>query len=415
MAGETTDTQTVDRDLGGCPVGHLVVSQDLPAGEYWRIGDELRETRPVFFNTHAQGYWVVSTFEQVRDLYQTVDLFSSESFTVWDPNPPHRFVPTQIDPPEHIKYRQLLNPKFSPGAINRLEPRAREIAAQLIADLAPRGECDFVAEFGIRYPTEVFLELIGLPTQDADFLVPWVDDFFAGLNGAEDKMPGMVAALGNIGDYFTRILADRRANPRDPETDLIAHLLQLDRRRRAVVAGGAARHVHGARARRARHHAWPARLRVPVPRRARRRPPAGARRPVADPRARSRSRCGMHAIIINDARKAKRDAEFHGCPVKKGDMVMGLVAAANRDPQHYDRPGEFIMDRTGAHHLGFAAGPHRCLGAHLARNEMKVAVEEWLKVIPHFRVATDEQLYERGGQLTLLSLPLAWDVGTAQS
>ncbi len=414
MTGETTDT--VDRDLGGCPVGYLEVSQDLPAGEYWRIGDELRETKPVFFNTHAQGYWVVSTYEQVRDLYQSVDLFSSESFTPWEPNPPHRFVPTQIDPPEHIKYRQLLNPKFSPGAINTLEPRAREIAASLIAELAPRGECDFVAEFGIRYPTEVFLELIGLPTQDADFLVPWVDDFFAGLNGAEDKVPGMVAALGNIGDYFVRILDDRRANPRDPERDLIAHLLNstvdgeplsqevlLDMCTVLVLAGlDTTRGQLGYVFQYLAEH------------------DDDRQRVLDDPSlvpGLVEESLRLHAIIIEDARKAKHDAEFHGCPVKKGDMVMGLVAAANRDPDHYDRPGEFVMDRKGAHHLGFAAGPHRCLGAHLARREMQVAVEEWLKVIPHFRVATDEQLYERGGQLTLLSLPLAWDVanGTAGS
>ena len=120
----------------------------------------------------------------------------------------------------------------------------------------------------------------------------------------------------------------------------------------------------------------------------------------------------VQSIIFADSRKATRDVDFHGCPVKKGDMVMGLVATANRDPRRYDRADEFIIDRKGATHFGFAAGPHRCLGAHLARKEMQVAVEEWLKVIPDFRIATEEQLVERGGQLTLLSLPLAWDVPT---
>ena len=73
-------------------------------------------------------------------------------------------------------------------------------------------------------------------------------------------------------------------------------------------------------------------------------------------------------------------------------------------------PDEFRLDRTGNHHLGFAGGPHRCLGAHLARREMLIAVEEWHAVIPHYRIESDEPLKERGGQLALLSLPLVWDV-----
>ena len=72
----------------------------------------------------------------------------------------------------------------------------------------------------------------------------------------------------------------------------------------------------------------------------------------------------------------------------------------------------FRLDRKGAHHFGFAGGPHRCLGAHLARREMLIAVEEWHAAIPHYRIATDEPLAERGGQLALLSLPLAWDTTT---
>src|SRR5215207_1517885 len=391
MSADTVHEEIGGRDLAGCPVGHLLLSQDRPAGEYWRIGDELRETTPAFFNTHAQGYWVVSTYEQVRDLYQTVDLFSSESFVAWDPDPPHRFVPTQIDPPEHIKYRQLLNPKFSPGAITRAEPRARAIAADLIAELAPRGKCDFVAEFGIRFPTEVFLALIGLPTADADFLVPWVDDFFLGLNGAEDKLPGMVAALEGIRGYFVDVLAERRRNPRDTEEDLVSHLLSskvdgdplgeevlLDMCTVLVLAGlDTTRGQLGYLFQHLAEH------------------DDDRQRLIDDPSlipSCVEESLRYHSIIIGDARKATRDAEFHGCPLKKGDMVLGLVASANRDPRHYDRADEFVLDRRGAHHLGFAAGPHRCLGAHLARKEMQVAVEEWLKVIPHFRIATDEQL-----------------------
>ncbi len=94
----------------------------------------------------------------------------------------------------------------------------------------------------------------------------------------------------------------------------------------------------------------------------------------------------MYTIIFGDGRKVAQDTEFHGCPLSKGDMVYGLVSGANRDPRVYENPDEFIVDRKANNHLGFAGGPHRCLGAHLARRVMQVAVEEWLKVIPDFEV-----------------------------
>ena len=120
----------------------------------------------------------------------------------------------------------------------------------------------------------------------------------------------------------------------------------------------------------------------------------------------------MYTIIFGDGRKVAQDTEFHGCPLSKGDMVYGLVSGANRDPRVYENPDEFIVDRKANNHLGFAGGPHRCLGAHLARRVMQVAVEEWLKVIPEFEVKTGDPLMERGGgaMMTLLSLPLTWEV-----
>jgi cytochrome P450 len=120
-----------------------------------------------------------------------------------------------------------------------------------------------------------------------------------------------------------------------------------------------------------------------------------------------------YTIIFGDGRKVTRDIEFHGVQLKQGDMVYGLVSAANRDPRAYEQAGEFLPDRKRNNHMGFASGPHRCLGQHLARREMQIAVEEWLKVIPDFRIAADEgALLERGGgaMMTLMDLPLEWDV-----
>jgi cytochrome P450 len=95
--------------------------------------------------------------------------------------------------------------------------------------------------------------------------------------------------------------------------------------------------------------------------------------------------------------------------MKKGDMVWLGVSSANRDPRVFDAPDAFVPDRPANPHLAFAAGPHRCLGAHLARSELVVALQEWHRVIPDYRVVNSAPLQERGAQLTLLELPLAWD------
>src|SRR5213592_6228 len=114
-------TCAAERLLGGCPVMHDDFSRRRKASSYWRWATELRETSPVYFNTFAQGYWIFTRHDAVKDIYKTPDLFSSESFTPWDPEPIYRFVPTQIDRPDHIKYRRILNPWFSPAQMDAKE------------------------------------------------------------------------------------------------------------------------------------------------------------------------------------------------------------------------------------------------------------------------------------------------------
>ena len=116
---ETTSAEAVQRELGGCPVMHRDFSGSQAAGCHWQLAEELREASPVYFNTFAQGYWVFTRYDAVRDMYKNPEIFSSESITPWQPDPIYRFVPTQIDPPDHIQYRRILNPWFSPARSTR--------------------------------------------------------------------------------------------------------------------------------------------------------------------------------------------------------------------------------------------------------------------------------------------------------
>src|SRR3954465_6576828 len=179
---ETTPA-AVDRALGGCPVMHRDFSPAQPAGCHWEQADALRESSPLYFNTFAQGYWVFTRYDAVRDMYKNPDLFSSASITPWEPDPIYRFVPTQIDPPDHIQYGRILNPWFSPRSIDAAEPRIRERGRRPVADGAPAGNCDFVTEFALRFPTEAFLSVVGIDPADAELFVPWVEAFFGGLAG----------------------------------------------------------------------------------------------------------------------------------------------------------------------------------------------------------------------------------------
>ena len=409
----STSPEAAGRELGGCPVTRLDVAPALEAGSYWRQADELREASPAFFNTFAQGYWMFTRHDEVRDIYRDPELFSSESITPWEPEPVYRFVPTQIDPPDHLKYRRILNPWFSPAAVERADGMVRALCRQLIEDLAPSGGCDFVTEFALRYPTEVFLTMLGLPGSDADLFVPWVEDFFSGFGGDPAGQERMVNALEGMREYWIAALAERRGEPTPRDGDLASHLLHatvddqpltdaviLDMLTVLVLAGlDTTRASLGYMFRHLATHPDDRRRLIEEP----------ALVPTAVEEA-----LRLYTIIFGDGRKVTRDAEFYGCPLKKGDMVYGLVSGANRDPRAYDRADEFVIDRTRNHHLGFASGPHRCLGAHLARREMQVAVEEWLRVIPDFNIASDETLMERGGgaMMTLLSLPLAWDAAS---
>jgi cytochrome P450 len=396
---------------GGCPVMGHDFSTTRQAGAYWDLANELRESCPHFYNRYSGGgYWVFTRYDAVRDIYKTPEIFSSESITPWEPNPIYRFVPTQIDAPDHIKYRRILNPWFSPNAMEAARPVMTEICRGYIAPIVPRGECEFIEDFALRYPTAAFLNVIGVGLEHTELFTGWVDAFFSGFGGAESGQEAMGRALGEMRVFWKEQLDARRGGPL-VDGDLFAYLLHarfddeplddevlLDMCTVLTLAGlDTTRAELGYMFRHLAEH------------------PEHRRRLVDQPDLiplAVEETLRYYTIIFGDGRKVTRDVEFHGVQLKKGDMVYALVSGANRDPRAWERADEFVPDRKRNNHFGFASGPHRCLGMHLARREMAVAVEEWLKVIPDFTLAADDELTERGGgaMMALDRLPLRWDV-----
>jgi cytochrome P450 len=420
LATNVEDSEAApERDLGGCPVMHQDFAKSRPYGEHWQLAKQLRETCPHFYNEYesaeglTDGYWVFTQHDAVRDIYKTPDIFLSASITPWEPDPIYRLVPTMVDAPDHIKYRRILNPWFSPKAMDGAEDMIRSICREYVEQIAAKGSCDFIEEFALHFPTAAFLNVIGVSVSETDRFVKWVDDFFAGFSGDPAGLEPMAKALQEIREYWVAALDERRGKPEIPG-DLASHLLHveydgerpltdeemLDMLTVLVLAGldttrGELGYMF--------HH-----LALN---------PQDRERLIAEPEIiplAVEETLRYYTIIFGDGRKVSRDTDFYGVQLKKGDMVYGLVSAANRDPNAWERAEEFVIDRKRNNHMGFANGPHRCLGMHLARREMQIAVEEWLRLIPDFELTSDEGLFERGGgsMMSLNKLPLRWELSS---
>jgi cytochrome P450 len=404
MAYRGSDPQRAD---GVCPAIAIDYREARPAFWHYRSLDEVREMAPFVWNTVPQGFWMLSRYEQVRDALQRADVFTNDIISpLGDPDAKTRLLPQHLNGAEHRMYRHVLNPWFSPGKVQRIEPLARQRCRALLDELVPRGACDLATDFAMLFPTEIFLALLGLPVEDGDVLLPFVEGMFRGFFGGDPDE--MTAVLAEIEAYYDAAVRAREARPRDVETDFITHLLAADvggapLPRDIVITLCLTLMAAGLDTTRSAlgyifHH-----LATRPDDRA-----ALVEHPERIPDA-VEEFLRLYGLIIQDGRYVNEDIEFHGCPMREGDIVWLGLAAADRDPRQFDRPDEFVLERSPNRHLGFGAGAHRCLGAHLARMELAMVLEEWLARIPDFRLDTDAALTERGGQLMLHHVPLAWE------
>ena len=397
---------TRERSAEHEPVVDFDVNQIAPVGEHWSVIDSLQQSYDYFWTKYGHGHWVLTDPDAIREAFQRPDLFSSVSEVAAEPNPSYTFIPTNIDPPMHVKYRHVLNGWFSPKAVERLTTLTEEACRSVVTKLAGRDQCEFMSEFAAVYPTWVFLGSLGLPIEDIDKFGTWVRMIFDDLRNPF-RAEQLGAALKLVRDYFMAALAKRRERPADPGTDFVAHLMSstVDDRPLSddeilnicVVLVMAGLETTSGQLGYMFHYL------------------AGhddARRQIIQTpdvvTTAVEEFLRIHTIVI-PGRKVTADVDFHGCPMHQGEMVMLTIPAANRSPQAFDAPQDVRLDRPRNRHIAFGLGPHRCLGIHLARRELATALRVWHEVIPDYRIAQDQPLLERGGQLGLVSLPLVWD------
>lgn len=390
-----------------CPYSHTDYRHDGPVLSHYAMAAAEREESPFWLNdATSRPFWMITRYEHVLEAIQLPEFFSNSVSNALSPDRKVRFMPNNLDGEEHLRLRKVLNRWFSPAAVRGLDGLARQRARELIAEIVPSGRTDLVADFALRYPTEMFLATIGMPVQDGPAFLDWVGALFANLY----QGPEAEAAVVSITDYFDAAITDRQRHPRDPETDFLSRMLDarlgpqwLSREGLrtvclSLVTAGLDTTRSGLGyvfAHLARHPADRAAL-------------------VADPGLVPRAIeefMRLYSLILQEGRLVLKDIDFHGLPMKAGDIVWLGIASANRDPRKFDDPESFRLDRPNTgHHLGFGAGPHRCLGMHLARHELEVVVREWHEQIPAYEVAPGTELVERGHQLSLRSLPLVWPV-----
>jgi cytochrome P450 len=367
----------------------------------------LRESSPVFRSPQAV---VLSRLADIEMTLKHTELFSSNMDAV-DLGNVRPLIPLQIDPPEHAKYRRILDPLFTPREMARREPQVTELVNEMIDRFADRGECDFHDEFAVPLPCTVFLQLLGLPLEDLDKFLEWKDAVIRpeGDSGFSRRHESSAAVADQIYQYFEGAIDDHTATPRD---DVLSAMIAANFKDEAgqplsreelldicflfLIAGldtvtdsldcffvYLAQHPDH------RHQL--------------------IEQPDVLPSA-IEELLRWETPVPGVVRVATQDVEVGGCPISKGERVSPLLGAANTDPAEFPDPELVDFTRTPNRHRAFGGGPHRCLGSHLARMELRVALREFHRRIPDYEIKPGTQLTYTAALRSVESLPLTFPV-----
>jgi cytochrome P450 len=383
----------------------LSASNIGPATTHWDHIDDLRERHRYFWNQDGSGYWVLTRYDDIKEAFQSPETFSNASIIPTDPEPDYRFLPSHLDAPLHMKYRRLMNAWFAPKAVERYTPHLEQLARELISEVAPNGSCDYTLDFGDRFPVSAFLLSVGLPIDDGPKLVAHARDRQAAKAVDGDDEQGLSGWQG-MRAHWAGVLEQRRREPLDPAVDFVTHLAgstiddvpltddEIVDTMSTLTVGSI--DTLGSQLGWCMYHLATT--------------PDDRGRLVADPSlVPSAVEEFLRAYpVVSMARKVVDDVDFHGCPMRKGDMVLLSQQAATRDPRVFPDADKVILDRSPNRHVAFGMSAHRCVGSHLARAELRIAIEQWHRQIPEYHLVGERPL-AHGGQIALLDLPLAWE------
>ena len=354
------------------------------AEDPWSVFAHLRSECPVAWTEHHGGYWVVSRYDDVAAIARDDHTFSSARGVTLPPSS-MQMVPIEVDPPEFVEYRRVLNPFFSPAASEQLVPRTTEFTTRCIDAFIESGRADLIEDLANPVPAMVTLDLLGLNVDDWR---RYAEPVHSATFTPPDKRPRPDPGMAWIGEQVYGAILDRRANPRD---DMISKLVRAeisggpisDERllgmvmlviiggvdTTTAVIGNALLYLH-------RHHEARERL---------------VRDPdLVEPAVEEFLR--WQAPVQGLVRHCTKDVEVSGAKMRAGDALMLLWGSANRDADHFPDPDEVVLDRFPNRHLTFGVGAHRCLGSTIARNEVRIVLSEVLRRLPDYRILEDQMV-----------------------
>ena len=335
------------------------------------------------------------------------DVFSSNMDAV-DLKNKRPMIPLQIDPPDHKKFRKLLDPIFAPRKMAAMDEEVSALVNHLIDQFIDRGEVDFGKEFSVPFPSQVFLTLLGLPLDELDRFLTMKDgiirpDHVTGkLYGTKEASDYQQKIADSVYEYFNEVLDQRETERRD---DLLSMFLDAEMEGERLsrndildicflflIAG-----LDTVTATLDCMYAFLAQH------------PEQRRQLVEDPSLIPNAIEEMlrwETPVMGIARVAVQDTELGGCPVHAGDQVMVMIGSANCDEAEFPDGDDVRWDREVNPHIAFGGGIHRCLGSHLARMELRVALREWHKRIPDYEIEPDHTLVYTPGIRSIDHFPM---------
>jgi cytochrome P450 len=368
-------------------------------GDLHRGWKRLHEGPEIFYTPRNGGHWVFTRAADIGAAWLDHERFSNKGVAMSREERELGLYPGEADPPQHGGYRALLQPFFTQKAVQTLETKMRTLVRSLIDELIGEGGCEFQAAVARRMPIYIFLTMMELPLEHSAALLPAADWL------TRDSDPAsFLRAMTTMMGYLQERIAERR---RTPGEDFISRLLaaQIDGRTLSehevlsltanVMFGGLdtvvstmgffmnflARHPGHRRQLREEPE-----LLVPAVEELLRR----------------------HGIA-NFGRMVARDFEYRGLPLREGDLVLLPAALYNLDERQFSDPLTVDFHRPLQHHMGFGTGIHRCLGAQLARLELRVLLQEWLPRLPEFWIGDMGGVVVKSGRINgVRVLPLQW-------
>jgi cytochrome P450 len=367
------------------------------AADPYPIQDDLRQRCPIAHTDRFGGGWLPTRYEDVAAIAYDTEHFSSRAIIMSNFRPPHELAPIggsppiSSDPPFHHDARKLLLPAFTKTAVGRQEAATRAFCHSLIDAFDGQDVVDAARDYAQHIPMRVIADMLGFPPEDGPQFRQFVENTLEGVNLPPDER---IARMTALFDYLLAQVHDHLDRPREDLTTYLinAELYGQKLQPSHVVGTMALLLIAGI------DTTWSA-IGASLWHLAQ--TPTDRGQLIADPELLPTA---MEEFLrafapVTMARLVKDDTHWRGADMKADDWILLSFPAANRDPAQFDRAGEVVIDREVNRHAAFGLGIHRCVGSHLARMELRVALEVWLERIPEFSIADPAEVEWSAGQI----------------